>query len=134
MIINAKDTVYIAHDILDLIHADNISHADESSMPEQIKNIISARPYKDLADFYYRAGVSQPVIESLIFTGAFDQLHAITKGGPINRRDLLLHLSDLIKGPTMSNGLRSQMTLGFDAPALESSGLPDLERDRKSVV
>lgn len=28
-------------DILDLIHADNISHADESSMPEQIKNIRS---------------------------------------------------------------------------------------------
>jgi error-prone DNA polymerase len=93
---------------------------------EEIQNIIAARPYKDLADFYYRSGTSQPIIESLILTGAFDRLHGIVKGGPLNRRDLLLHLSDLIKGPTMSSALRSQMTLGFDAPALESSGLPDL--------
>jgi error-prone DNA polymerase len=93
---------------------------------EEIQNIIAARPYKDLADFYYRSGTSQPIIESLILTGAFDRLHGIAKGGPLNRRDLLLHLSDLIKGPTMSSALRSQMTLGFDAPALESSGLPDL--------
>ena len=93
---------------------------------DEIESIVTARPYKDLADFYYRSGASQPIIESLILTGAFDRLHAIVKGGPLNRRDLLLHLSDLIKGPTMSSALRSQMTLGFDAPALESSGLPDL--------
>jgi error-prone DNA polymerase len=93
---------------------------------DEIENIVKARPYKDLADFYYRSGASQPIIESLILTGAFDRLHAIVKGSPLNRRDLLLHLSDLIKGPTMSSALRSQMTLGFDAPALESSGLPDL--------
>ena len=93
----------------------------------EIENIIAARPYKDLADFYYRGGPSQPIIESMILTGAFDRLHEIEKGGAINRRDLLLHLSDLVKGPTMSSALRSQMTLGFEAPAIEASGLPDLE-------
>jgi error-prone DNA polymerase len=98
---------------------------------EEIAKIISARPYKDLADFYYRSGTSQPIIESMILTGAFDRLHAITKGGAINRRDLLLHFSDLIKGPTMPSALRSQMTLGFDAPAIEASGLPDLDSSEK---
>jgi error-prone DNA polymerase len=98
---------------------------------EEISKIISARPYKDLADFYYRSGTSQPIIESMILTGAFDRLHSITKGGAINRRDLLLHLSDLIKGPTMPSALRSQMTLGFDAPAIEASGLPDLDSTEK---
>jgi error-prone DNA polymerase len=98
---------------------------------EEISKIISARPYKDLADFYYRSGTSQPIIESMILTGAFDRLHAITKGGAINRRDLLLHFSDLIKGPTMPSALRSQMTLGFDAPAIEASGLPDLDSSEK---
>jgi len=93
----------------------------------EIENIIAARPYKDLADFYYRGGASQPIIESMILTGAFDRLHEIEKGGAINRRDLLLHLSDLVKGPTMSSALRSQMTLGFETPAIEASGLPDLE-------
>jgi error-prone DNA polymerase len=98
---------------------------------EEIENIITARPYKDLADFYYRSGASQPIIESLILTGAFDRLHAITNTGVINRRDLLLHFSDLIKGPTMPSALRSQMTLGFEAPALEASGLPDLGSNEK---
>jgi error-prone DNA polymerase len=98
---------------------------------EEIENIIAARPYKDLADFYYRSGASQPIIESLILTGAFDRLHAISDTGVINRRDLLLHFSDLIKGPTMPNALRSQMTLGFEAPALEASGLPDLGSNEK---
>jgi error-prone DNA polymerase len=98
---------------------------------EEISKIISARPYKDLADFYYRSGTSQPIIESMILTGAFDRLHSITKGGAINRRDLLLHFSDLIKGPTMPSALRSQMTLGFDAPAIEASGLPDLDSSEK---
>jgi hypothetical protein len=98
---------------------------------EEISKIISARPYKDLADFYYRSGTSQPIIESMILTGAFDGLHAITKGGAINRRDLLLHFSDLIKSPTMPSALRSQMTLGFDAPAIEASGLPDLDSSEK---
>jgi len=98
---------------------------------EEIEKIIAARPYTDLADFYYRSGASQPIIESMILTGAFDRLHCIIKGGAINRRDLLLHLGDLIKGPTMPSALRSQMTIGFEAPALEASGLPDLGSNEK---
>ena len=98
---------------------------------EEIEKIIAARPYTDLADFYYRSGASQPIIESMILTGAFDRLHCISKGGAINRRDLLLHLGDLIKGPTMPSALRSQMTIGFEAPALEASGLPDLGSNEK---
>jgi error-prone DNA polymerase len=53
----------------------------------------------------------------LILTGGFDSLHA-----DVNRRDLLLHFSDLQKSPGMAVS-GAQMNLGFDPPALISSGL-----------
>jgi error-prone DNA polymerase len=56
----------------------------------------------------------------MILTGAFDRLHT-----DVNRRDLLLHLSDLERSPnkTISG---AQMNLAFAPPALISSGLPDM--------
>lgn len=92
----------------------------------EIERIISGRPYRDLADFFYRAGVSLPIIESLILTGAFDSLH----GPTLHRRDLLLHLSDLAKsaGASVSG---SQMILGFPSPALIASGLPEMNESEK---
>ncbi len=87
---------------------------------DEIVSIIAGRPYTDLADFVYRSGSSAPVTESIILTGGFDYLHS-----DVNRRDLLLHLSDLQRSPnkTVSG---SQMNLAFSPPALISSGLSDM--------
>jgi error-prone DNA polymerase len=70
-----------------------------------------------------------PTIESLILTGAFDAIHnlASTK---LNRRDLLLHLSDLQQGPVQAIS-GSQLTFGFAPPALIPSGLPELRESEK---
>jgi error-prone DNA polymerase len=84
----------------------------------EIASIIAARPYIDLADFVRRSGASTPVIESMILTGAFDCLHP-----DVNRRDLLLHFSDLQKSAVaVVSG--AQMNLSFAPPELTSSGLP----------
>jgi len=93
---------------------------------KEVANIISGRPYLDLADFVYRSGASRPITESLLMVGAFDDLHnlAISK---INRRDLLLHLQDLYRlaGSKSATG-QSQMTFELQPPSLEPSGLPDI--------
>jgi error-prone DNA polymerase len=85
---------------------------------KEIASIITGQPYIDLADFYRRSGASTPVVENLIMTGAFDSIHT-------NQRDLLLHFSDLQKS-SVSNLPGSQLTFGFAAPTLESSGLQPL--------
>ena len=86
----------------------------------EITSIIAGRPYIDLADFVHRSGSSAPVTESAILTGAFDRLH-----NDVNRRDLLLHFSDLARSPnTAVSG--AQMNLAFAPPALITSGLPDM--------
>ncbi len=89
-----------------------------------IESLIAGRPYIDLADFVYRAGVSRPVTEALIMVGAFDSLHI---GAAINRRDLLLHLQDLYSrvGGKYS-AASTQISLELGLPELAPSGLPDL--------
>jgi error-prone DNA polymerase len=89
---------------------------------KEVTAIIAGRPYIDLADFYRRSGASQPVIETLIMTGAFDQVHSLSDGA-INHRDLLLHLSDLTRSPVAKIG-GSQMVFGFAPPDVAASGLP----------
>ena len=56
--------------------------------------------------------------------GAFDGLHNI------NRRELLLHLSDINRSPAAALP-GAQMTFGFKAPDLKPSGLPDLSNTEK---
>jgi error-prone DNA polymerase len=96
---------------------------------KEITSIIAGRPYLDLADFYRRSGASHPVIETLILTGAFDQVHNLDSG-EINHRDLLLHLADLVRSPASSVG-GAQMVFGFTPPALVSSGLPAMGASEK---
>jgi len=98
----------------------------------EITSAIAGRPYVDLADFVYRAGVSRPVTEALVLIGAFDSIHGITKisgstSSDINRRDLLLHLQDLYSrvGGKYS-AASSQLSLELGVPELSASGLPDL--------
>ena len=114
--VNASDAVYRVEDHGNAIR---IALATVSGISDaEVQSIIAGRPYIDLNDFVRRSGCSTPVTESLILTGGFDSLHA-----DVNRRDLLLHFSDLQKSPSASVS-GAQMNLGFDPPALISSGLP----------
>jgi error-prone DNA polymerase len=114
--VNASDSVYRVEDHGNAIR---IALATVSGISDtEVQSIIAGRPYIDLNDFVRRSGCSTPVTESLILTGGFDSLHT-----DVNRRDLLLHFSDLQKSPGMAVS-GAQMNLGFDPPALISSGLP----------
>ena len=102
----------------------------------EIRTIIQARPYLDLADFVMRSGSAYPTTQALILVGAFDQLHSLSKDsieGSLNRRDLLLHAQDLYKLSASKKGNLSsnQLTLGLTPPPLESTGLPDLTQAEK---
>ena len=114
--VNASDSVYRVEDHGNAIR---IALATVSGISDgEVQSIIAGRPYIDLNDFVRRSGCSTPVTESLILTGGFDSLHA-----DVNRRDLLLHFSDLQKSPSAAVS-GAQMNLGFEPPALISSGLP----------
>jgi error-prone DNA polymerase len=114
--VNASDSVYRVEDHGNAIR---IALSTVAGISEgEVQSIIAGRPYIDLNDFVRRSGASTPVTESMILTGAFDALHA-----DVNRRDLLLHFSDLQKSPGMAVS-GAQMNLGFEPPALISSGLP----------
>ena len=114
--VNASDSVYRVEDHGNAIRIALSTVAGISD--GEVQSIIAGRPYIDLNDFVRRSGSSTPVTESMILTGAFDALHA-----DVNRRDLLLHFSDLQKSPGMAVS-GAQMNLGFEPPALIISGLP----------
>ncbi len=114
--VNASDSVYRVEDHGNAIR---IALSTVSGISDgEVQSIIAGRPYIDLNDFVRRSGCSTPVTESLILTGGFDSLHA-----DVNRRDLLLHFSDLQKSPSAAVS-GAQMNLGFEPPVLISSGLP----------
>lgn len=92
---------------------------------EEIESVIIGQPYLDLSDFHSRSGASYPTTEKLILVGAFDEVHQVGSSG-INRRDLLLHLSDLHRSPVPTLG-GAQLNFGFTPPALMPSGLPKLD-------
>ncbi|MEI6551962.1 MAG: DNA polymerase III subunit alpha [Actinomycetes bacterium] len=114
--VNASDSSYRVEDHGNAIRIALSTVAGISDT--EVQSIIAGRPYIDLNDFVRRSGSSTPTTESMILTGAFDSLHI-----DVNRRDLLLHFSDLQKSPSASVS-GAQMNLGFDPPALISSGLP----------
>lgn len=108
---------------------------------EEIKKIISGRPYVDLADFIYRAGTSLPTTEALIKVGAFDSLYKKEGAPVINRRDLMLHMRDIFKltgAPYSRKASRqlvgsstAQMSFEITPPELTPSGLPDLSASER---
>ncbi|MGW2259495.1 DNA polymerase III subunit alpha [Streptomyces sp. NPDC001780] len=80
--------------------------------------IEAGQPYSSLLDFWQRARPSRPVAERLAQVGALDRFGA-------NRRDLLLHLSELHGAQRRAGAYGDQLPLaggGRTAPA----GLPDL--------
>ncbi|RCH65060.1 DNA polymerase III subunit alpha [Streptomyces sp. SDr-06] len=78
--------------------------------------IEAGRPYASLPDFWQRARPGRPVAERLARIGALDAFGA-------NRRDLLLHLSELHGAPRAAGG-----QLPLDGGLLTAgTGLPDLD-------
>ena len=72
----------------------------------EVQRIVASQPYFSLADFWYRAQISRPVVERLVMAGGFDSLYglssttvAVSSGlgrrGRVTRRDLLLHVAEL---------------------------------------
>lgn len=111
-------------------YAIRMSFADLAGISgEELESIVTGQPYLDLSDFHARSGASFPTTEKLILVGAFDEIHEIGRG-KINRRDLLLHLSDLHRSPVRPLG-GSQLNFGFIPPTLISSGLLVLDASEK---
>ncbi|MFZ8981164.1 MAG: DNA polymerase III subunit alpha [Candidatus Nanopelagicales bacterium] len=120
-------------------YAIRVALADVKGMSEaEMERIVERRPYSSLADFWRRASVSQPVVERLVLTGAFDALHGIgvrreahRTAGRITRRDLLLQVADLAAGrprPTRSESAVEQLSFDALAPATPPplTGLPEM--------
>ncbi|HEX7353437.1 MAG TPA: DNA polymerase III subunit alpha [Mycobacteriales bacterium] len=70
----------------------------------EVARIVAGRPYRTLADFWFRAAPSRPVAERLVLAGAFDSLYGLgstvpgRRRGQVTRRDLLLQTVELAAG------------------------------------
>ncbi|MFF4093539.1 DNA polymerase III subunit alpha [Streptomyces sp. NPDC001834] len=95
----------------------------------EVARIEAGQPYTSLLDFWQRARPGRPVAERLAQVGALDAFGA-------NRRDLLLHLSELRhvqRGAGSGSGAGEQLPLG-GGHRTGSVGLPDLnEAERLSA-
>lgn len=94
----------------------------------EVGRIESGQPYSSLLDFWQRARPGKPAAERLAQVGALDAFGA-------NRRDLLLHLSELHRAQrgAGSGGAGAQLPLG-GGHRTGSIGLPDLnEAERLSA-
>jgi error-prone DNA polymerase len=85
--------------------------AEVKGMTEaEVARVIAGRPYQSLADFWHRTGISRPIVERLVLTGAFDSIYGLTDAlpvttrGRITRRDLLLQLGDLERWTRSTQG------------------------------
>ena len=113
-------------------YAIRMSLADISGISgEEVHNIVSARPYLDLADFIYRSKASAPTTEALVNIGAFDEICGVAKNG-VNRRDIYIHLQELQK----INGAKkkvdsSQLSFNLLTSDIESLGLPDITQEEQ---
>lgn len=94
----------------------------------EVARIEDGQPYTSLLDFWQRARPGKPAAERLAQVGALDAFGA-------NRRDLLLHLSELHRAQrgAGSGGSGAQLPLG-GGHRTGSIGLPDLnEAERLSA-
>ena len=108
----------------------------------EVERIVAGRPYASLADFWYRAGASRPIVERLILAGAFDSIYGlgstvpVRRRGRVTRRDLLLQIADLDRWtrsgqrqvPKSSAAEPEGLQLTFDIGPEQTtiSGLPEL--------
>ncbi|MFI2781882.1 DNA polymerase III subunit alpha [Streptomyces sp. ALB3] len=92
----------------------------------EVARIEAGQPYTSLLDFWQRARPGKPAAERLAQVGALDAFGA-------NRRDLLLHLSELHRAQRGSGAAGAQLPLG-GGDRTGTVGLPDLnEAERLSA-
>ncbi|WP_069173456.1 DNA polymerase III subunit alpha [Streptomyces griseus] len=84
----------------------------------EVARIEAGQPYASLLDFWQRARPGKPAAERLAQVGALDAFGA-------NRRDLLLHLSELHRAQRGPGAGGAQLPLG-DGHRTGTVGLPDL--------
>ncbi|GAB3351592.1 DNA polymerase III subunit alpha [Modestobacter lapidis] len=105
---------------------------------DEVARIQAGRPYRSLADFWQRAGVSRPVVERLVLAGGFDSVYGFevrdSEGGrptrhrqQLTRRDLLLQIGELDRlrrsGARASSGGQLGLDLfGADLFGAEGAG------------
>ncbi|MFP3991127.1 DNA polymerase III subunit alpha [Streptomyces sp. E11-3] len=87
--------------------------------------MVAGQPYSSLGDWWQRARPSLPVAERLARTGALDSLDSSGSLGG-NRRDLLLHLTELHRGQRANGAHEGQLPLAENAHPTPA-GLPDLD-------
>jgi len=93
----------------------------------EMTRIVENRPFASLADFWQRAQVSKDVTENIILAGGFDSILP----SQLNRRDLLLQLSDLEHNLGV---ISNQLILDVSTtPVNVSSGLPDFTKSENII-
>ena len=98
----------------------------------EVERLVAGQPYQSLSDLWNRAGISRPIAEHLVLTGACDQLYGIDRNRPVRargqltRRDLLLQLADLERRPRGDGPGQMLLDLGDDPAATPASGLPEM--------
>ncbi|MGY1841573.1 MULTISPECIES: DNA polymerase III subunit alpha [unclassified Modestobacter] len=98
---------------------------------DEVRRIVAGQPYRSLADFWTRAGVSRPVVERLVLAGGFDSVYGFgvrdSEGGrparrrqQLTRRDLLLQIGELDRWSRSGRKAGSTGQLGLDLFGLEA--------------
>ncbi|MEN9736747.1 MAG: hypothetical protein RL129_1458, partial [Actinomycetota bacterium] len=127
--VNKSQATYIAEEINNKKAIRIALSVVEGISNTEIKSIIKARPYTDLADFVYRSGASAPTTEALVLIGGFDELYK--KQDPnFDRRNLRIHLSELQRftGKKISS---SQLALDITPVELPSYGFAKMSEREK---
>lgn len=65
---------------------------------DEVRSVVAARPFEDMADLWHRTALSSRTLERLILVGALDGLHGLRESGapgPLTRRHLLVMAREL---------------------------------------
>jgi error-prone DNA polymerase len=125
--VNKSDECYRVEKVLTQ-YGIRLSLLDVKSInSDEISRIVTNRPFSSLADFWQRAQVSKNVTENIILAGGFDTLIPAN----LNRRDLLLQLSDLEHNIGV---ITNQLVLDVSTTEANiSSGLPDFTKNENII-
>ncbi|MHB8339980.1 MAG: DNA polymerase III subunit alpha [Mycobacteriales bacterium] len=138
--INASEAVYRVERIGARAYGIRLSLADVKGISmAETERILAGRPFRSLADFWYRAAPTRPVAERLVLSGALDSVYGLGGSAParrrgrVTRRDLLLQVAELAR-PARATvrttgaipGIQLAFDLGDDPADSPPSGLPEM--------